>query len=65
MPSFRLTKKEASDIAAYLLSSKNETFEALEFEKLDEAMRDEILLTYLSAFDTKETAMKKLDMMTS
>lgn len=65
MPSFRLTKKEASDIAAYLLSSKNKTFEALQFEKLDEATRDEILLTYMSAFDTKEAAMKKLDMMTS
>ena len=64
MPSFRLTKKEASDIAAYLLSSKNKTFEALEFEELDENLRDEILLTYLSAFDTKEVAMKKLDMMT-
>jgi cytochrome c2 len=65
MPSFRLSKNEAMDITAYLLSSKNKTFETLEFEKLDESTRDEILLTYMSAFDTKEAAMKKLDMLTS
>ena len=64
MPSFRLTKKEASDIAAFLLSKKNKNFEALEFEELDKKNRDEILLTYLSAFDTKEVAQAKLAAMT-
>jgi len=60
MPSFRLSKKEANDIAAYLLSLKNETFEALRFEKMDGNTRDDILLTYLTAFDTEEVAKKKL-----
>ncbi len=65
MPSFRLSDREANDITAYLLSSKNEKFDKLNFEPMNEKARDEILVTYFSAFDTIEVAKKKLASMTS
>lgn len=62
MPSFRLTDREANDIAAYLLSFKNEEFSALKFPELEPAVRDEILVQdYFSAFETVEAAKKKLE----
>jgi mono/diheme cytochrome c family protein len=61
MPSFRLTNNEANDIASYLLSFKNKTFENLKFEKLNRELRDEVLMTYYSAFDTRKVAKMKLD----
>jgi mono/diheme cytochrome c family protein len=65
MPSFRLTDKEANDIAAYLLSLKNPQFAGLEFPSLDKKIRDEILVEdYFSAFDTVDVAKKKLEKMT-
>ncbi|EQC52675.1 c-type cytochrome [Bacteriovorax sp. DB6_IX] len=67
MPSFRLSDREANDITAYLLEgekSKNKKFESLKFEKMDKAARDEILVTYFSAFDTIDVAKKKLASMT-
>lgn len=64
MPSFRLTDKEANDIAAYLLASKNEQFADLTFPALDKKVRDEILVTdYLSAFDPIAVAQEKLEKM--
>lgn len=63
MPSFRLTDKEANDMAAYLMSLKNETFEAKRFTNLDKDLRDEILLEYFVAFDTIAAAKKKLERM--
>ena len=60
MPSFRLSKREANDIASYLLSLKNKEFESLKFEGLDGDARDEILMEYLMAFDTEEVAKAKL-----
>jgi mono/diheme cytochrome c family protein/predicted nucleic acid-binding Zn-ribbon protein len=61
MPSFRLTDKEANDIASFLLSFKNEQFESLEFPALDPKLRDEILVTdYFSAFETVKAAEAKL-----
>lgn len=63
MPSFRLTNKEANDIAAYLLSLKNKKFEKLRFSSMDKNARDEILLTYFSAFDTMEVAKNRLSKM--
>lgn len=60
MPSFRLTDSEANDIAAYLMSQKNESFDKLKFSEMDKDARDEILVTYFSAFDTMEVAKKKL-----
>lgn len=60
MPSFRLSNQEANDMAAYLLSLKNKKFEKLRFASLDREIRDEILLTYFSAFDTEEVAKQRL-----
>lgn len=61
MPSFRLTDKEANDIASYLLSLKNPEFAALEFPKMDPKLRDEILVEdYFSAFETIDAAKAKL-----
>ena len=60
MPSFRLSDKEANDLTAYLLSTRNKSFDKLSFEPLDKSVRDEILVTYFSAFDTMEVARKKL-----
>jgi mono/diheme cytochrome c family protein len=64
MPSFRLTDKEANDIAAFLLSQKNEEFAALTFPALNRSLRDEILVEdYFSAFETLDAAKKKLETM--
>ena len=60
MPSFRLSDKEANDIAAYLLSLKNKSFDSLVFEPIDKKVRDELLVEYLSAFDTVKVAGEKL-----
>ncbi len=62
MPSFRLTDQEANDIAAYLLNLKNDAFAGLTFPSLNKNLRDEILVQdYFSAFDTLDTAKKKLE----
>ena len=60
MPSMRLSKEEASDITAYLLSLKNKGFESLKFEPTDPQIRDELLMTYLTAFETEKQARTKL-----
>lgn len=61
MPSFRLTDKEANDIASFLLSYRNEQFDSLEFPPLDPKIRDEILVKdYFSAFETIKAAEAKL-----
>jgi cytochrome c2 len=63
MPSFRLTDKEANDIAAYLMNLKNKTFEQLKFEKLNTDLRDELLVGYFSQFSPLSEAKKKLALM--
>ena len=63
MPSFRLSDKEANDLTAYLLSKRNKSFDKLKFAPLNKDLRDEILVTYFSAFDTEEVAKKKLSSM--
>jgi cytochrome c2 len=64
MPSFRLNDKEANDIAAYLLASRNEQFEQLTFPAIDKKLRDEILVEdYFSAFETVKAAQAKLEKM--
>jgi mono/diheme cytochrome c family protein len=61
MPSFRLTDKEANDIASYLMSLKNDQFANMSFPGLDAKLRDEILVQdYFSAFETIESAKAKL-----
>ncbi len=64
MPSFRLNTKEARDIASYLLSQVNEDFDKSSFENVSKELRDEMLVTYFSAFDTTESAKNKLSKMT-
>jgi cytochrome c2 len=62
MPSFRLTDREANDIAAFLLSFKNPQFTQLKFPELDPKVRDEILVQdYFSAFETIKAAQAKLE----
>ncbi len=64
MPSFRLSDKEANDMAAFLLASRNKQFEELTFPALDKKIRDEILVTdYFSAFETINAAQAKLEKM--
>lgn len=63
MPSFRLSSREANDIAAYLMSSKNKNFEKLTFEKMDKELRDKMLLTYFSAFTSQAHAKSRLSKM--
>jgi mono/diheme cytochrome c family protein len=63
MPSMRLTKKEANDITAYLMSLKNKSFEILKFQPLDGKTRDEVLFDYFVAFDTAEGAKKSIEKM--
>ncbi|MBT3583383.1 MAG: c-type cytochrome, partial [Halobacteriovoraceae bacterium] len=65
MPSFRLTDREAADITAYLMGLKNKKFEDLKFEKMNEGLRDEILMGYFSQFDTQAVAQAKLNKMSS
>lgn len=60
MPSMRLTQKDAQDVAAFLLSSKNETFAQTRFAELDPAVRDELLVKALSSFDTEKSALNKV-----
>ncbi len=47
MPSLRLSKQEAADITAYLMSLENEAFVSRDRPRLDGALRDEIALEYL------------------
>ncbi|MBC7541060.1 MAG: c-type cytochrome [Bacteriovorax sp.] len=60
MPSMRLSDQEANDIATYLLSLRNKTFEALTFAKFDIKARDELLVDYNSTFDTHDAAVAKV-----
>jgi mono/diheme cytochrome c family protein len=60
MPSLRLSDIEANDIATYLLSLRNKSFEDLKFAKFDLKARDELLTEYLSAFDTNSSAAAKV-----
>lgn len=65
MPSFRLSETEANDIATYLLSLKNKTFEQLKFESLNMKDVKKLLVEYFSAFDPVATAEKQVAKMSS
>lgn len=47
MPDLRLTDREAADVTAYLMASRDPAFEDLSLPEVDEAVRDELLLGYL------------------
>ncbi len=61
MPSFRLSDKEANDIATYLLNSKNKKFAELKFQEMDKKIRDELLVADYSAFIPIKTAQAKIE----
>jgi mono/diheme cytochrome c family protein len=63
MPSMRLSDSETNDIATYLLSLRNKSFEGLTFAKLDTKARDELLVDYNSTFDTHDAAVLKVSKM--
>lgn len=63
MPSFRLSKREANDIATYLLAKKNKKFEELKFEPMSTKVRDDLLIEYFSAFSPVDVAKVKLSKM--
>jgi mono/diheme cytochrome c family protein len=48
MPSLRLSDKEASDITAYLMSKRNKDFEDLTPPDFDPAVRDWLIVDYLT-----------------
>src|ERR1035438_3187059 len=48
MPSLRLSDKEASDITAYLMSKKNKDFEDSTSPDFDPAVRDWLIVDYLT-----------------
>ena len=60
MPSLRLTKQEAADITAYLMSLKNEAFMDRDRPEMDAALRDEIALEYLRERLTVKQAEERL-----
>ncbi|MBS1984138.1 MAG: c-type cytochrome [Bdellovibrionales bacterium] len=47
MPSLKLSEQEVSDIAAYLLSKRNEKFEQIQMPTPNEKIRDKVVLGYL------------------
>ncbi len=48
MPSLRLSDKEAADITAYLMSKKNPDFDQAEVPNFDPAVRDQLIVEYLT-----------------
>ncbi len=48
MPSLRLSDSEASDITAYLMSKKNKDFEEASAPEADPAVRDGLIVSYLT-----------------
>ncbi|MFQ5793281.1 MAG: c-type cytochrome, partial [Acidobacteriota bacterium] len=60
MPSLRLTDDEAADIAAYLMTRRDEAFEALPTPTADAAALDEIALEFLRTRLPDEVAEEKL-----
>ncbi len=47
MPSLRLTEQEAAHLAAFLMTSRDDEWDALELPAVDIAARDELVLEYL------------------
>ncbi|MEZ4816136.1 MAG: c-type cytochrome [Bdellovibrionota bacterium] len=63
MPSMKLSEKEAIDIAEYLLSKKNERFEALDVPVAKDEVRDQLVTDYFrKKLSPKEAAVKLASM---
>jgi cytochrome c2 len=54
MPSLRLTDREAADLVAYLMSSRDPAFENLEMPTVDGEVRDDLVKGYLQNTQTIE-----------
>lgn len=65
MPSLRLSDQEAADIAAYLLTLRNEKFEQKSAPQADPKVVDELILTSLQGTKTHAEAKSELDGMTA
>ncbi|MGB5173769.1 MAG: c-type cytochrome [Thermoanaerobaculia bacterium] len=65
MPVLRLTDKEAADITAYLMSSRDPAFEELELPEADQQVRDQMVLQYLRNNQTIEQSLATLQAMTT
>jgi len=63
MPDLRLSDKEAADITSYLMSLKNEAFEARPRPAMKAALRDTLVQEYLQALYTVGQAKQKLSAM--
>jgi cytochrome c2 len=64
MPSLRLTDREAADITAYLMSTKDEAYEELEIPAVDGEVRDGLVLGYLRNTETLQQSQATLESMT-
>lgn len=64
MPNLRLSDQEASDITAYLLSLKNESFEQKTLRAASEKTVDEMILENLQSSMRQEEAQAKIQSMT-
>jgi cytochrome c2 len=60
MPSLRLSDREASDITAYLMSKKNKDFEQMSPPDSDPAVRDGLIVDYLTPQLGQDGAMAKV-----
>ncbi len=60
MPDLRLTDQEAADITAYLLTLRNQDFEAQAVPPLDRNARDELILEYLQSRLSEAAAKDRL-----
>jgi cytochrome c2 len=65
MPDLRLTDREAADITAYLMSSRDPAFEGLELPEPDPQVRDEMVLNYLRNNETIEQSLAVLQEMSA
>ena len=65
MPSLRLTDREAADITAYLMDSRDPAFENQATPAIDQDLRDELVLEYLRNNLTYEQSQAELDKMTA
>jgi cytochrome c2 len=63
MPDLRLTDQEASDVVAYLSSSRDTKFENVALPQIDAKVRDELALGYLQNLFTLESSRAKLNAM--
>ncbi|HEX5758270.1 MAG TPA: c-type cytochrome [Thermoanaerobaculia bacterium] len=60
MPDLRLTDREAADVTAYLLSSRDPKYERLRLPGVPVAARDQLVLSYLLNTNTIERSQQRL-----